>query len=132
MDLRDFGKLFLVGFRGTRMNADISEFLYEFNPAGVILFARNIDDPIQLATLNHDIQLHAQEILGRGLFIGVDQEGGRVRRLKEPFTAFPSARELASTQHPDQSVREFASVTGRELRLAGFNLNFADGWLSME
>jgi beta-N-acetylhexosaminidase len=124
MDLRDFGNLFLVGFPGTRLNAEVKEFLDALNPAGVILFARNIDDPIQVSTLNHDMQLHAAEKMDQRFFIGVDQEGGRVRRLKEPFTAFPSARELASSPNPEQSIRDFASVTSREIRLAGFNLNF--------
>ena len=60
----------------------------------------------------------------RGIFIGVDQEGGRVRRLKEPFANSGPAFELASSQKPEEAVRRFARVTAEELRLVGFNLDF--------
>jgi len=58
------------------------------------------------------------------LFVGVDQEGGRVCRLRDPFTVFPSALELASSGDPEEAVANFARVTARELRLVGFNLDF--------
>jgi beta-N-acetylhexosaminidase len=124
MDVKDLGKLFLVGFFGTRFTSELSDFLDELHPCGVILFGRNIEDPVQLATLNHDIQRHWLKRTGRGLFIGVDQEGGRVRRLKEPFTVFPAARDLAQRPDLSHAVREFSRITARELRLVGINLDF--------
>ena len=101
MDERDIGNIFVVGFHGTRLASDLREFLEELRPSGVILFSRNIGDPIQLAELNRDLQVHARQWTDDGLLIGVDQEGGRVRRLKEPFSVFPCAMELARSDRPE-------------------------------
>jgi len=124
MNERDIGALFMIGFDGTRFTKVVGDLINEVNPCGVILFARNIQDPHQLAGLNHDLQAHARDQDSQGIFIGVDQEGGRVRRLKEPFAEFRPAFELASSQKPEEAVRRFAQVTAEELRLAGFNLDF--------
>jgi len=124
MDLRELGNLFVIGFHGAGLTSEVRDLLDQLNPAGVILFSRNVRDPAQVATLNHDLQVFAGKKMGSGVLIGVDQEGGRVRRLKEPFTVFPSALELAGSPAADQSVREFAEVTAREIRLVGFNLDF--------
>ncbi len=114
----------MVGFHGTRFDAELRDFLDDLRPAGVILFARNIADPVQVALLNRDIQRRCHERDGEGIFIGVDQEGGRVRRLVDPFTEFPPALELAAAMDSDAAVRRFAETTAKELRLAGFNLDF--------
>lgn len=124
MDARDVGNLFMVGFHGTRFSAEVRDLLEELNPCGVILFARNIEEPDQVAELNRDIQVHGLRHGGPGYFIGVDQEGGRVRRLKEPFTHVPPAVELAAAAEPELAVAESARLIARQLRLAGFNLDF--------
>jgi beta-N-acetylhexosaminidase len=125
MNERDIGKLFMIGFEGPLFTRAVRDFIDEVNPCGVILFARNIQDPQQLAGLNHDLQAHAKDRDSEGIFIGVDQEGGRVRRLRKPFAEFGSAFQLASSQDPEEAVRQFARVTADELRLVGFNLDFA-------
>ncbi len=122
MNLRDIGNLFVIGFEGTRLSNPLRSLLEDLNPSGVILFSRNIENPVKLAELNRDIQQ-----LGRpagGFFIGVDQEGGRVRRLREPFTFFPPALEMVSGQEPEIAVKDFARTTAREISLVGFNLDF--------
>ncbi len=124
MQERDLGKLFIVGFEGAEFSDELKDFLHELNPCGIIFFSRNILDPLQVATINNQLQSMAISILGDGLFIGLDQEGGRVKRLGRPFSEFPSALELASSADPVFSVGRFASVTATELRLAGFNLDF--------
>lgn len=123
MNLRDIGNLFIIGFEGTNFSAELRSLLDDLNPSGVILFSRNIEDPTQVARLNHDIQRFGSA--SRGLFIGVDQEGGRVRRLREPFTFFPPALEMISGSEPEAAVRDFAGTTAREIALVGFNLDFA-------
>ncbi len=124
MDPREIGNLFMVGFTGTRFDGAARELIDELNPCGVILFSRNIEAPIQTAQLNRDLQSHALKSHPSGLFIGVDQEGGRVRRLQGPFAVFPPALQLASSDAPEEAVREFAGVTAREMRLSGFNVDF--------
>jgi beta-N-acetylhexosaminidase len=124
MDDRDIGNLFMVGFFGTRFDRDVRDLIDELNPCGVILFSRNIEDPLQTAELNRSLQRHALTLMGQGLFVGLDQEGGRVRRLEAPFTVFPSAWKMASSMAGQDAVCEFARVTARELRLVGFNLDF--------
>ncbi|MGO9570898.1 MAG: beta-N-acetylhexosaminidase [Desulfomonilaceae bacterium] len=124
MDAQEIGNLFLVGFNGTALTSEVRGLIDDLNPSGVVLFSRNIVDPSQTAQLNHDLQRHARTQWGEGIFIGVDQEGGRVRRLREPFLAFPPALELATSQEPEEAVRDFARVTARETALVGFNLDF--------
>lgn len=94
------GELFLLGFRGPRVPAWMRAFAREFGLGGVILFdydcidkkyERNIFDPAQLKALCADI--HA---LPSRPLIFIDQEGGKVRRLKEErgFVPLPSARQF--------------------------------------
>jgi beta-N-acetylhexosaminidase len=124
MDAHEIGNLFVIGFKGTQFTPEVRNLMDSLRPSGVILFSRNIADPTQTAQLNHDLQSHAQTQWGEGIFIGVDQEGGRVRRLRDPFQEFPPALQLASSQQPEEAVREFARVTAHEIGLAGFNLDF--------
>ncbi|MEW6112574.1 MAG: beta-N-acetylhexosaminidase [Thermodesulfobacteriota bacterium] len=125
MDAHTIGNLFVIGFDGARFDNELRDLLSDLNPSGVVLFSRNIEDPAQVARLNCDLQMFAQKTLKQpGFFIGVDQEGGRVRRLVEPFSVYPSSLEMASAEDPEAAVRQFALGTARELRLAGFNLDF--------
>lgn len=121
---RDYGRLFMVGFYGTEFCPELGEFIEAINPCGVILFSRNIIEPRQVAELNFSIQKFAINKLGHPLLIGVDQEGGRVKRLKTPFSEFAPAMTLAAGDNPNDTIRHFASTTAQELRLAGFNLDF--------
>jgi beta-N-acetylhexosaminidase len=122
MNLWEIGNLFTIGFEGTEFSSELRSLLEDLNPSGVILFSRNIEDPAQVARLNGDIQRFGSA--SRGLLIGVDQEGGRVRRLREPFTFFPPALEMISGKEPEAVVRDFARTTAREIALVGFNLDF--------
>lgn len=114
----------MVGIPGKTLDSATKDFLAEIRPNGVILFSRNIESPQQIAELNHDLQDFALKIGLDPLFISVDQEGGRVRRLREPFSQFPPSWKMAHSTSPDDSVRDFARQTASELRLAGFNLDF--------
>jgi beta-N-acetylhexosaminidase len=124
MDEREIGNLFMIGFDGTDFSTNVQKLVDELNPCGVILFARNILHPLQLASLNNSLQRHFLEKRSEGIFIGVDQEGGRVQRLKEPFTIVPPAFTLASDEDPENAVRNYARIIAQEIGLVGFNLNF--------
>ena len=87
---RDCARLFMVGFPGTRIDPDFAS-LMDDGIFGAILFKRNVGSAQETAALCRDIKQRA----GRPFILSVDQEGGRVARLRgAPFTALPSMREL--------------------------------------
>ncbi|WP_281752110.1 beta-N-acetylhexosaminidase [Thermodesulfomicrobium sp. WS] len=131
-DLRTMlGQMLLVGFRGAEITEDapIVRDIQAFHIGGVILFdrdvlsggARNILSPAQVRTLTASLQAAASI----PLFIGVDQEGGRVRRLREEhgFPALPSAWEMG--QGTEAATRRWGERTGAMLADVGINLDFA-------
>ncbi|MEW6441050.1 MAG: beta-N-acetylhexosaminidase [bacterium] len=115
------GQLFLIGFHGTEPDRSLSDLIRSENPAGVILFRRNLIDPEQILRLTDSLQKAAGPST---LFVAIDQEGGRVGRLPHPFTRFPSCRALGRSASA-RLARTCAEVTARELRAVGINFNFA-------
>jgi beta-N-acetylhexosaminidase len=119
------GQLFMAGMPGTALDKGTEALIREFNPGGIILFARNIADPVQLARLCLDLQSRSLEYHGTPLFLAVDQEGGRVARLREPFTSFPGNRAMGLDADPEERAREFGRITAHEMKLVGLNMNLA-------
>ena len=118
------GPLFMVGIPGPRVDGAVRELVRELRVGGIILFARNLGAPEEVRELTLELQ---QEALAAGdppLLIAVDQEGGTVQRLKEPFTLIPPARELGSTSTP-RDVVALSRTVARELALVGINMNLA-------
>ncbi|MBI2567289.1 MAG: beta-N-acetylhexosaminidase [Candidatus Schekmanbacteria bacterium] len=115
------GQLFVCGFDGTRLPAGLEQALAAGDCGGVILFSRNIESPAQLAALT-------QRVFEVGTphrpWICVDQEGGRVARLRAPFTVLPPAAVLGALDDVDES-RRYARILGDEAAAAGFNIIFA-------
>ncbi|MDE0043454.1 MAG: beta-N-acetylhexosaminidase, partial [Candidatus Poribacteria bacterium] len=91
------GQLVVVGFEGTRINADIRSIIVRHCVGGITLFARNIQSPRQVAKLTNDLQNLTKETEHRiPLFIAADQEGGWVARLKTGATVFPGNMALGA------------------------------------
>lgn len=103
--------------------AELRSLAREFDLGGVIFFSRNIEAPEQVAELAAE-----GEALGRTTpaWVSVDQEGGRVARLKEPFTKWPPMATLgrAGTQAEELAAR-FAAALTEELRAVGITLDYA-------
>lgn len=120
------GALFILGFDATRLDTELEMLVERWRPAGFILFRRNIESPRQLADLCHDLRRLYPE--SDPPLLCVDQEGGRVARLRRPFTELPSARLLgrhhARTGSLELIVRA-AAITAAELTAVGINFNFA-------
>ena len=114
----------MVGIPGPRVDAVARELVRDLKVGGVILFARNIETPEQVWELTRDLQREALAATGRPLLLAVDQEGGRVQRLKAPFTIIPAARELGLTMTPEE-VEYLARQVAHELALVGLNVNLA-------
>jgi beta-N-acetylhexosaminidase len=119
-----WGQLLMVGIPGPRMDAVARELVRDLKVGGIILFARNIEGPEQVWELTRDLQQEALAATGRPLLLAVDQEGGRVQRLKTPFTLIPTARNLGETSTPEE-VESLARQVARELALVGINVNLA-------
>lgn len=117
---RDCASLFIVGFPGTSPDAEVKKLIDE-GVGGVILFKRNVETPAQISSLVRTLKTHA----GRPLMASVDQEGGRVARLRgAPFTALPPMRTLGASG--DLALVERAGrLLAHEVRAMGFDLDFA-------
>ncbi len=119
------GPLFMTGIPGTELDAFTDKLIRDHHLGGVILFSRNIENPIQLATLCNDLQDRAIQYHGIPLFLAVDQEGGRVARLKEPFSLFSGNTVIGEDTNPVEKAVAFARVTSEEMHLVGLNMDFA-------
>ena len=115
------GQRLMVGFDGTELNPDLRFLIKTLKVGGIILFARNLLNPDQIKHLCSSIQEYACSCGQPPLFIAIDQEGGRVARLKEPFTQFPGNPEMKG---PEDAIH-FARVTAVELTEIGVNMNLA-------
>ena len=117
--------LFCVGLTGTQLS-DEDRRILDRGVGGIVLFARNVDTPDQIAELIAGARKHA----GDDLIACVDQEGGRVARLVDGFTAIPTMRELGiAISKGDSDSQELAfhvgQCLGRDLSQVGFDMNFA-------
>ncbi len=101
----------MAGFEGTTLNADLKFLINRLKIGGIILFSRNLETPDQIKHLCDEIQNYARLCEQPPLFIAVDQEGGQVARLKEPFTQFPGNPHMNS----EGDAIHFAEVTAAEL-----------------
>jgi beta-N-acetylhexosaminidase len=118
---REIGELLIGSLPGTTITPEIRSLVREFSLGGVILFARNIEAAEQVAELSHDVQSLST---GIPLWVSVDQEGGRVARLKEPFTVWPPMATLG--RRGDEALaRRFAAALAAELRAVGITLDYA-------
>jgi beta-N-acetylhexosaminidase len=115
------GQRLMVGFEGSRFNQDLEFLIDRLKVGGVILFANNLQTPDQIKELCFGIQNYARQQGQPPLFIAIDQEGGQVARLREPFTRFPGNPYMKTEA---EAVR-FAEITADELHLVGINMNLA-------
>ncbi len=121
----EIGSVFMAGMPGPDLDRGTETLIAENGLGGIILFARNIKDPVQVAALCKDLQRMAMKHQGIPLFIAVDQEGGRVARLRAPFTVFPGNTAMGNDLDPLARAVEFGQTTAREMRLTGFNMDMA-------
>jgi beta-N-acetylhexosaminidase len=115
------GQRLMVGFEGTELNKDLMFLIDILKVGGIILFAENLSNVEQIKQLCFSVQDYTRSCGQPPLFIAIDQEGGQVSRLGEPFTRFPGNPNMKSTK---DAVR-FAGVTAAELKEVGINMNLA-------
>ncbi|MFN2476478.1 MAG: beta-N-acetylhexosaminidase [Chthoniobacterales bacterium] len=112
------GQLMLVGVPGTELDSETAALFRRVQPGGFILFGRNITGAAQLRKLIDDLR----EISDIEPIITIDQEGGRVSRLRLIGNEPPNAQQLRE-KGDEALVRRHGEITGRLLRLFGFNLD---------
>ena len=115
------GQLLFVGYPGHEVPDDLAELVRAGRVGGVILFKRNVRDPEQVRRVV--AELHALAPDEAPLVVALDQEGGRVQRLRAPWTEWPPMRALGQ-RSPEDTAR-FARALATELRDCGFDLDFA-------
>ena len=124
MSLRDLrrhvGQLAIAGFSGHSISSDLRALAREFDLGGIILFARNVEAPEQVAEISRDSASLAREL---PLWVSVDQEGGRVARLRAPFTVWPPMITLGRSGDGRLAER-FAKALAAELKAVGITLDY--------
>ena len=114
------GQMLVVGFHGLEPPDHILRWLESGRIGGVILFARNIDKPAQVAELTRA----CHEAAIRPILVAIDQEGGVVARLREGFTESPGAMALGAADS-ERLAEQVSAVLGAEMRALGINWNLA-------
>ena len=117
---RDIGQLLIIGFDGTEMSSRLSSLLTRVQPAGVILFARNITGAEQTHRLLRACQKH----VATPLFTCVDLEGGTVDRFRNVLGPAPSPAQVFATGRREL-YRKHGRIIGTNCRALGFNVDFA-------
>jgi beta-N-acetylhexosaminidase len=117
---RHIGQLAITGFAGRSIPQDLRLLAREFDLGGVVFFGRNVEAPEQVAEMSRDAQALASEL---PLWVSVDQEGGRVARLKAPFTVWPPMLTLGRSGD-ERLAGRFARALAAELRAVGISLDF--------
>jgi beta-N-acetylhexosaminidase len=118
---RQIGQLLIAGFNGHQVPVEVRSLAREFGLGGVILFARNVTEPEQVAELCYEAAGLDPET---PLWVSVDQEGGRVARLKAPFTEWPAMATLGRSGDV-QLAERFARALASELKAVGVTLDYA-------
>ncbi|MGE0359751.1 MAG: beta-N-acetylhexosaminidase [Vicinamibacterales bacterium] len=118
---RRLGQLLFGSFPGRSVSVELRALAREFDLGGVTLFARNVEAPEQVFELARECAALGNEAPA---WVSVDQEGGRVARLREPFTVWPPMATLGRAGS-DVLAARFARALADELRAVGITLDFA-------
>ena len=122
---QQIGQQVIMGLRGHSLGTDEAEFIVKNNIGGIILMGRNVESPSQVRELVAELQSLRSRMADKSpLFISIDMEGGRVHRLKPPFTKWPALAYVGKIDSTSVAFR-FGQAMGDELRAVGINLDFA-------
>src|SRR5436305_3872880 len=112
------GQLIMIGVPGKELDAETAQLFRRVQPGAFILFGRNLENAAQLRKLIDDLR----DVSEIEPIITVDQEGGRVSRLRRIGSEPPNAQQLRKKDNVNL-IRRHGDITGRLLRLFGFNLD---------
>ena len=118
MKADSIGQLIMTGVPGKELDAETARLFRRVQPGAFILFGRNLQSATQLRKLIDDLR----DLSDIEPIITIDQEGGRVSRLRRIGNEPPNAQQLREKNDIDL-IRRHGDITGRLLRLFGFNLD---------
>src|SRR3989338_6189898 len=121
---KKLGQMLMIGFHGTTISDELKGMITDYGMGGVILFSRNIESMSQVKDLCNSLQELSIKNNKKPLLIAIDQEGGRVFRLKPPFRQYPSYGEMGKAGSEDL-VTSNALLMADELIEIGINMNMA-------
>ncbi|MFH0809448.1 MAG: beta-N-acetylhexosaminidase [Pseudomonadota bacterium] len=126
--LRQAAQTLMVGVPGTEPTPELIRFIEDLCPGGIILFGRNVGTPADMTRLIGRLQEVSLRSSGLPLLVAIDQEGGPVARLKDPFTHQPGQATLGAmgfSAEARKAAYQRALKMGFELAGLGINLNLA-------
>jgi len=117
------GQMVMVGIEGDVLGDDAKQLIQQHHVGGIILFKRNIDNPVQTLSLINELKRtnSANKI---PLFLSVDEEGGRVSRMPDQLKKLPTSGRIGEINDNELSF-EIGRLLGQELKAFGFNMDFA-------
>ena len=120
------GQLFIVHFNGKEASAEAELLIQRAHVGGFIYYgwSNTLESFEQVKDLSLSLNKLNSQYSQIPLFLSTDQEGGRVTRLKNGFSQFPSNREIASLDTPELAY-ETAAAQAKELKASGINMNYA-------
>jgi len=117
---KKIGQLFIIGFEGTTVTPELEEIFKKYQPGGVLLLSKNIENAEQLKSLVSDLQALSLEETGLPLLVAVDQEGGFISRID-----FLQEKTAQSEIENLEQAYQVGLNRGKELKDLGVNLNLA-------
>jgi len=117
------GQMMFAGVSGTSLQQETKSLIRDYKIGGLILYANNLETPQQTVSLMNDL-MTANGTNRLPLFLGTDQEGGKVVRLPGPLKNFPTNQKIGQINQPQFSY-EIGKLLGEQLKAFGFNLDFA-------
>jgi beta-N-acetylhexosaminidase len=114
------GQLFIVGFDGTSLTPQLESFFKQYQPGGILLLSKNIQNADQLKKLISDLQNLSLTQTGLPLLVAVDQEGDPISRI-----SFLEEKTSQSEITTTEQAFLIGQKRGQELKELGINLNLA-------
>jgi beta-glucosidase-like glycosyl hydrolase len=118
------GQMMMVSVPGKEMNSRIRSIITKYRPGGIILFGYNVSSRTGTKRLISQMQSLAVKNYRLPMFISIDQEGGRVKRVVDGVTQFPGNMAAGIAGDRDL-VFQWARILGMQLRFMGINMNLA-------
>ncbi|PKM34505.1 MAG: beta-N-acetylhexosaminidase [Gammaproteobacteria bacterium HGW-Gammaproteobacteria-12] len=110
----------MMDIAGTWLSAEDRQMLRQPEVGGLIIFARNIESPRQVRELCQSIRAVRPDLL-----LAVDQEGGRVQRLRQGFLRLPAMRAIADNDNAEELAEHCGWLMATEVLAVGLDLSFA-------